>query len=186
MGRWERTHEALRQAALELFAADGYDATATAQIAQRAGVSEMTLFRHFSSKEALLLADPFDPLIADAVRDRPADEPPMRALTEGVRQAWAHIDSDSIRQLRVRLTVIVEATSLRGAIERNSDVTVTALIAVLMDRGAEATPARVAASAVISGLSAVLLEWAKSEHAPLDDALNCACDVLGGGCGAQL
>lgn len=39
----------------------GYAATGTAQIAQRAGVSEMTLFRHFPSKEALLLEDPSMP-----------------------------------------------------------------------------------------------------------------------------
>ncbi|HNP15627.1 MAG TPA: helix-turn-helix domain-containing protein, partial [Terrimesophilobacter sp.] len=59
MSRWDRTHDALLQAALELFEEHGFDATGTVQIARRAGVSEMTLFRHFPSKEALLLADPF-------------------------------------------------------------------------------------------------------------------------------
>ncbi|KPC86144.1 TetR family transcriptional regulator, partial [Streptomyces sp. NRRL WC-3753] len=38
-----------------MFAAQGYDATTTAAVAERAGVSEMTLFRHFATKEALLL-----------------------------------------------------------------------------------------------------------------------------------
>lgn len=82
MGRWEQTHKSLRKAALELFAEQGYEATATAQVAERAGVSEMTLFRHFPTKEMLLLADPFDPLMAEAVRARPEHEPAMRALAK--------------------------------------------------------------------------------------------------------
>src|SRR5690625_1664446 len=135
MGRWNQTHDALSRAALELFVEYGYDATSTARIAERAGVSEMTLFRHFTSKESLLLADPFDPLMAEAVRMRPANEPPMRALAEGIRQAWAEVDVDSTRELRVRLQIIAETGSLRGAITRNSEVTITALVDALTDRG---------------------------------------------------
>jgi AcrR family transcriptional regulator len=180
MDRWEQTHEALSRAALELFAERGYDATGTAHVAQRAGVSEMTLFRHFSTKEALLLADPFDPLIADAVRARPLDEPPMRALAEGIRQAWATVDSDSVDALRVRLKIVVEANSLQGAIERNSTATITALVGALSDRGSTAVEARVAATATISGLSVALLAWARSDRLSLEDSLRGALDVLGG------
>ncbi|MDA2804744.1 TetR/AcrR family transcriptional regulator [Nocardiopsis suaedae] len=181
MDRWSRTHEALRRAALELFTEDGYDAASTARIAERAGVSEMTLFRHFPSKDALLLADPFDPLMAEAVRARPAEEPPMRALAEGIRRAWAGIDADSARDLRIRLRIIAEASSLHGALERNSGETIAALAGALAKRGAAAAPARAAATAMVSGLSVALLEWARSERSSLDDALGRALDVLGGG-----
>lgn len=184
MDRWNRTHDALSRAALELFAERGYDATGTAQIAERAGVSEMTLFRHFPSKSALLLADPFDPLMAEAVRSRPADELPMRALAEGIRQVWAGIDAETTRGLRVRLRMIAEAESLRGAIERHSEATITALVEALTARGIAPDSARVAATATISGLSTALLEWARCEQASLDDALGNALDVLGGGGGA--
>jgi len=180
MDRWSRTHEALGRAALELFAELGYDSTSTARIAERAGVSEMTLFRHFSSKEALLLADPFDPLMAEAVRTRPADEPPMRSLTEGIRQTWSEIDADSIRELRVRLRMIAEASSLHGAIERHSEATIAALVDALTARGVAVTSAHVAATAVISGLSTALMEWARSEQSDLDEDLRHALDVLGG------
>ncbi len=87
MGRWDRTHEALRQAALELFSEQGYEATGAAQVAAHAGVSEMTLFRCFPTKEALLDDDPFDPMIAEAVRSRLSNEPTMRAVAEGIRDA---------------------------------------------------------------------------------------------------
>lgn len=184
MDRWSRTHDALSRAALELFAERGYDATGTARIAERAGVSEMTLFRHFPSKEALLLADPFDPLMAESVRIRPAEEPPMRALAEGIRQVWDEIDAETTRGLRVRLRMIAEASSLRGAVERHSETTIAALVDALRSRGVAVTSAQVAASAMISGLSTALLEWAHCEQTSLDDALGIALDVLGGGCGA--
>ncbi|MDX9707922.1 MAG: TetR/AcrR family transcriptional regulator [Trichloromonas sp.] len=45
---------ALLQAALELFAAQGFDGTATTQIAKQAGVASGTLFFHFKSKEELI------------------------------------------------------------------------------------------------------------------------------------
>ena len=45
------TQEAILAAAKELFIAHGYKGTTTAQIAKLAGISEMTLFRHFAKKE---------------------------------------------------------------------------------------------------------------------------------------
>ncbi len=53
MTRKERTHQRLIQVALRLFGRQGYVATSTRQIAQVAGTSELTLFRHFGSKENL-------------------------------------------------------------------------------------------------------------------------------------
>jgi len=166
---------------LELFAERGYEATATAQVAERAGVSEMTLFRHFPTKEALLLTDPFDPLMAEAVQARPESEPAMRALVEGIRQAWGQVDAASTRELRDLLQIVAQTPTLRGAVERNSDHTATALIGALLDRGARAAQARVAVTAVIAGLSIALLDWAQSEQTSLDAALDSALDVLSGG-----
>lgn len=48
--------EQILQAALRLFAQQGYDATPTSQIAREAGVSEGGMFRHFPNKEALMQA----------------------------------------------------------------------------------------------------------------------------------
>ena len=48
--------EAILHAALELFAENGYAGTSTSRIAQRAGVSEALIFRHYASKAGLLEA----------------------------------------------------------------------------------------------------------------------------------
>jgi AcrR family transcriptional regulator len=175
------TREALQRAALDLFLERGYDSTPTAEVARAAGVSEMTLFRHFTSKESLLLRDPYDPRIAAAVARRPAHEQPMRAVVEGIRAAWSGVEPNDAAHLRTRLRIVAEATTLRGALERNSEATVVTLTDVLVTRGATTSAARVAATAVIAGLSAALLEWARSDGADLGEALGRALDTLGGG-----
>ncbi|AUT00601.1 TetR family transcriptional regulator [Nostoc sp. CENA543] len=50
------TRQRLIQAALELFTAQGVSATTTRQIAEKAAVNEVTLFRNFGHKHGLLLA----------------------------------------------------------------------------------------------------------------------------------
>ena len=67
----ERTHARLQYVALDLFERRGFDATTVAEIAEAAGVTPMTFFRHFPSKSQALLEDPYDPVIAAAVAGRP-------------------------------------------------------------------------------------------------------------------
>ena len=50
----EATRERLLRAALELYGASGFLSTTTPAIAERAGVAEGTIYRHFTSKEHLL------------------------------------------------------------------------------------------------------------------------------------
>lgn len=50
----EATRHRLLRAALELFTSKGFRATTTPEIAERAGVAEGTIYRHFSGKEHLL------------------------------------------------------------------------------------------------------------------------------------
>ncbi|MBL0777933.1 AcrR family transcriptional regulator [Streptomyces sp. CZ24] len=189
MSRYARTHETLRTAALEMFAAQGYDATTTAAVAERAGVSEMTLFRHFATKEALLLEDAFDPAVAAAVRARPPQEHPMRAAAEGIRTVWRQLPEDQVESVRERIRIIAGAKGLHGAIERNSRATVDALVGALCERGTARTEARVVASALVAGLSVALLDWAGGGTAEavapgaagLRDVLDRVLDTLGGG-----
>lgn len=180
MSRWQDTHASLREAALELFVTHGYAATSTARVAERAGVSEMTLFRHFPSKDALLLDDPFDPVMADAVRGRPPEEPPLQALACGIGEAWRDISAEDVDGLRLVLEIVVANPSLHGAIERNSATTTEALADALIDRGTSANQARVAAAAMIAGLSRALLDWARDPGAELETAVWLALDLLGG------
>src|ERR1700741_3434425 len=51
MARWEpNARERLAKAALELFTEQGYDTTTVIEIAERAGLTKKTFFRHFADK----------------------------------------------------------------------------------------------------------------------------------------
>jgi AcrR family transcriptional regulator len=87
------TRDALIEAAMDLFAAKGYDGTAVHEITDAVDVSERTFFRYFTSKEDLVLSFVRDGMatFADALSARPADEDPLTAA----RNAF-HV---SLRQL---------------------------------------------------------------------------------------
>lgn len=84
--RSERTREALRQAALVRFLAQGVEDTSAEQIASDAGVSLRTFYRHFTSKHDLLFAD-YDAGLQwfrRALAERPLAEPMIEAVQAAI------------------------------------------------------------------------------------------------------
>lgn len=84
--RSERTREALRQAALVRFLAQGVEETSAEQIAADAGVSLRTFYRHFTSKHDLLFAD-YDAGLQwfrSALAARPPEEPMIEAVQAAI------------------------------------------------------------------------------------------------------
>ena len=83
--RSERTREALRQAAVVRFLAQGVEDTSAEQIAADAGVSLRTFYRHFTSKHDLLFADYTGLTWFRAALDaRPADEPVIDSVQSAI------------------------------------------------------------------------------------------------------
>jgi AcrR family transcriptional regulator len=175
------TRERLLRAALELIAERGYDGASTAAIAARAGLSEMTLFRHFGTKAALLIDDPYDPLIADAVLSRPKSESPLHAAVRGIRDAWRAVPEPAAAAVRERLRIVADTPSLAGAMAAGSRATEAAIAGALAQRGAETRDARIVAAAVVAALNASLLDWAVGADPELDTALEHVFRVLGDG-----
>ena len=90
MGRWEPgARERLVLAAVDLFTEQGYDATTVAQIADRAGVTKSTFFRHFPDKRELLVAgqDALSRLLAEGITEAPAGASPLQAVAAGLDRA---------------------------------------------------------------------------------------------------
>jgi AcrR family transcriptional regulator len=83
--RSERTREALRQAAVVRFLAQGVEDTSAEQIAADAGVSLRTFYRHFRSKHDLLFAD-YTGLnwFRAALDARPAEEPIIDSVQSAI------------------------------------------------------------------------------------------------------
>jgi AcrR family transcriptional regulator len=113
MARWQPgARERLVAAAVDLFVEQGYDATTVAQIAERAGVTKSTFFRHFPDKRELLVAgqETLSRLLAEGIAEAPADAGPLRAVAAGLERA-----SDSMgpanRDLGPRLKAAVAAST---------------------------------------------------------------------------
>jgi AcrR family transcriptional regulator len=87
--------ERIVEAALDLFAAKGFDRTSTKEIARAAGVAEGLIFHHFDSKESLLAAlfetrrSYFSDL--QALSSEPPDLPAEQVLTQMATEALARL-----------------------------------------------------------------------------------------------
>lgn len=179
-GRRERTRARLLEAALDLFERQGFEATTVAQIAKAAGVTEMTFYRHFAAKERLVVDDPYDPLIAEAVAAQPRTLGPLPRAVAGVRAAWGRLPPPESETVRRRVRIAAANPSLRAAIAANNAETERILVEQLVADGAELMAARVAAAAVLAGITAALLEWSQRDDLSLVDAVGAALDTLEG------
>lgn len=180
MRKTEKTRAALIKAALELFDERGYEATSTSAIADRAGVSAMTFFRYFPSKDAVLVEDPYDPLIAQAIAQQPRHVGALAATIGGVSDAWRAVPPPAAAEVRERLRIVARTPSLRGAMTRNSAASEEAITDALLSRGVPTAEARIAAAAAIAALNAALLQWAEDDSDDLGAAITTALRVLKG------
>jgi AcrR family transcriptional regulator len=176
--RRDRTHERLLTCALDLFERQGFEATTVAQIAAAAGVTEMTFFRHFAAKDRVLFDDPYDPVIARAVGEQPRTLAPLSRAVIGLRAAWALLPEPESELARRRVRIAASTPGLRASFAANSALTEAIIAQQLIDDGADPFAARVAAAAVLAGVSAALLEWARSDNQTLAHVFNAAMDIL--------
>jgi AcrR family transcriptional regulator len=109
MGRWQPDAAGrLQQAAFELYAERGYEETTVAQIAERAGLTERTFYRHFADKREVLFggAEELQRLIIDALEGVPSSSSPIEAVAAGLAAAGAIFDEDRRPHSRRRQVVI--------------------------------------------------------------------------------
>ena len=174
----EKTRHRLLTAALELFADQGYDGTNVAQIAARAGVTQMTFFRHFPTKASLLVDDPYDPLIGAAIRHQSADLDPISRAAGGIRSAWQQLPPPAGDEVRVRLRLVAQTPTLRASLASGTAATEAVIVEALVDGGTGGREAAIAASAVMAALNTALLEWSLGDDEELGRAIEAALDLL--------
>ncbi|MEU3979197.1 TetR/AcrR family transcriptional regulator [Streptomyces sp. NPDC026672] len=96
----------LAQVAFGLFSREGFAKVTLDDLAAAAGVSRSTFLRYFGTKEEVVLSafDPVGDRMAQALRERPADEDDWTALRRSLDPAvdhFAHRSADSITMLRL-------------------------------------------------------------------------------------
>ncbi len=112
--RHTRTHEALRQVALKKFASEGFGNVTVQQLAQEAGVTERTFFRHFPTKEAVLFQD-YDTQVewlANALAQRPRSESVFEAVLASM-DSYPH-DVELVRQAALARAELITGDQIAG------------------------------------------------------------------------
>jgi AcrR family transcriptional regulator len=152
MARWEPDAAGrLREAALELYVAQGYEQTTVAEIAERAGVTARTFFRHFADKREVLFAgsEQLESGMVAALADAPEDAAPMVAVG-GALDAAAELLGGNHALSRRRQSVIAANPELHERELIKMSRLADALTRGLVDRGVPPHGARLAAEAGIA------------------------------------
>ncbi|MEG8104503.1 TetR family transcriptional regulator [Actinomyces oris] len=166
-----------------MFTEQGFDAVPVTAIAKAAGVSHMTFFRHFPTKEAVVVSDLFNPLIAEAVRAQPQR---WRPLTRAVRGLVAAMSQESARkemssqEFHERIRLAALTPSLAAAVRTAGQETERAIAAALAAPGVDDAAARAAAGAVMGAASSLLLAWAGESNAADTGAADAAATLSRG------
>jgi AcrR family transcriptional regulator len=109
----KRSTHVLREAAFELFLAQGYEATTTDQIAAKAGVSVRTFFRYFETKDELLFKGQLSwaEKVADTLMEQSKSLNPVEAMCNTLVRLASKLNRDAL----VRYEKIIESSvTLRG------------------------------------------------------------------------
>ena len=111
MTRWEpNASERLAVAALELFAERGYENTTVIDIAQRAGLTKSTFFRHFQDKREVLFGDgSMNGLLAEAIAAAPAGDAPLDAVAHALDAIGRRAFTPARREFVARRRAVIAA-----------------------------------------------------------------------------
>jgi AcrR family transcriptional regulator len=167
MGRWEPgATQRLVVAAVDLFTEQGYDDTTVAQIAERAGVTKSTFFRHFSDKRELLVAgqETLSRLLADGIVEAPDSASPLEAVAAGLERASTAMGPAN-RELGPRLEAAVAAsTELQERDALKSVGLAAAMTAALIARGVPDPTAQLAAELGVLAFKRGYASWSASDR----------------------
>jgi len=168
MSRWEpNARGRLEQAALDLYVERGFEQTTVAEIAERAGLTERTFFRHFADKREVLFAGAgtLQEFLVSAVADAPESAAPIEAVAAGLEAAGALLQ---VRReySRQRQAVITANTGLQERELIKLASLATALAVALRKRGVTDPAASLTAEAGIAVFKIAFERWVNATGQP--------------------
>ncbi|WP_019927105.1 TetR/AcrR family transcriptional regulator [Nocardia sp. BMG111209] len=148
MARWQpNASDRLVLAALELFEERGYEATTVVGIAERAGLTKSTFFRHFPDKrEVLFGGDTMAGMLAAGVIAAPSDATPSAAIAHALDAVGREVFTAERREFGARRQAVIDAAPELREREALKGLGLTAAMREALERrGVAALTARVAA-----------------------------------------
>ena len=181
MSRWEpNARGRLEQAALDLYVERGFEQTTVAEIAERAGLTERTFFRHFADKREVLFAGAgtLQEFLVSAVADAPESAAPIEAVAAGLEAAGALLQ---VRReySRQRQAVITANTGLQERELIKLASLAAAIADVLRRRGVGDPAASLTAEAGIAVFKIAFERWvADANRRDLQELMHDSLDEL--------
>jgi AcrR family transcriptional regulator len=170
-----RTRQALLEAALNLYSANGYDETTTDEIAENAGVSPRTFFRYFPTKESVLFFGEYD--FIDAVSGVYLAQPEGASDFEAMANSFALL-APGLKRIRKRIAQYHEAVAsslvLLGRERRNHEANAEVVAKAVADRRHLPTPddeCRLLASVGMLLVERALNQWLATPSRALEDII---------------
>jgi TetR/AcrR family transcriptional regulator, regulator of mycofactocin system len=178
----EGTRLRIEQAALELFTREGFDEVTTDQVADAAGISRRTYFRHFATKADAVWGDFTGHVLRLAALLAAADDrrPVLVSIYDAYVEVNAYPDAD-LPMLRQRLRLIFREPALQA----HSQVRYAEVDRVVAEHVARRTGAaptalvpRLVATSTRAAATTAFEVWLADEELPLAQALHAAFDEL--------
>lgn len=134
-------------AALDLFSERGYDDTTVIDIAERAGLTKSTFFRHFPDKrEVLFGGDTMTGLLVEGIAAAPSSATPLEAVAHALDAIGSEVFTPARREFVARRRAVIAANPELQEREALKELGLSAsMIGALERRGAPGLTARVAA-----------------------------------------
>jgi len=169
----------LREAALELYLDRGYDATTTAQIAERAGVTERTYFRHFADKREVLFDGEVElrTIMVDAIVTAPAGLAPLPLVLRAYTAAVPLLVKN--RPIAVRRAQVIAVTpALQERAHAKGAALLDAVVTALTVRGVAEPTARLAGQVGMAIFERASRSWGGDPALDLGDLIQDAADEV--------
>lgn len=170
MARWQpNASQRLVAAALDLFAERGYENTTVIDIAQRAGLTKSTFFRHFPDKREVLFGrDTMTALLADGIAAAPPAATPLEAVANALDAIGREAFTPDRREIIARRRAVIDSHPELQEREALKGLALTAAVtAALRRRGVPDLTARVAAELGALAMKIAFERW--SDTADGDD-----------------
>jgi len=179
-----QTQRLIQEQAVRLFLEHGYERTTVSDVAAAAGVSPMTVYRHFPTKQDLVLRDEYDALIAQRIAARAGAEPLIRRIGQALTDELAAAigagmgmppapgaertgaDADGRDLLLARIQLVTTTPALRTRRWENQYLTQLAIVQAMGTDPPDPElefRVTVATGACLAAASAALFRWAADD-----------------------
>ncbi|MGB8830821.1 MAG: TetR family transcriptional regulator [Candidatus Sulfotelmatobacter sp.] len=165
---------AIYDAAIDLFAKEGFDETTVEEVAQAAGVSRRSFFRYFASKDDLLAQNVvhFGSVLSATITACPPALTPLETVRETVlavvRQTAAHPRTRQIIEISQRSASARQAHHSR--MMEVEDTVAAAFAARLKSASKDDLKPRLLASLTLSIMNLAIFSWFRDEYQDLSTA----------------